>query len=96
MLFSIKINSLFNNDFISCFNRKDATDILGTAENVVQALDEARIAQEKAEVAIEKANDDILAADNDLLQVTDHIYLVPIVRTTAKLDCCLIALFLKF
>lgn len=61
--------------FFSFFNfRREATDVLGTAENVVQALDEARVAQEKAEEAIEKANADIAAADKDLVQVTFHTF----------------------
>lgn len=52
--------------------KREATEVLGTAENVVQALDEARVAQEKAEEAIEKANADIAAAEKDLVQIASE------------------------
>lgn len=51
------------------FFSEEAGNILGIAENVLQALDGAKVAQDDAELAINNANKDIEDADLYLTQV---------------------------
>lgn len=58
----------FNNNF-EYFCRKRADDVLESAQKVVQALNEADLAQKKAKEAINAANEDISLAKSDLEQI---------------------------
>lgn len=54
---------------ISIINSERAENVLKSAKDLVQSLDEADVAQQKAKDAIRQANEDISLARSDLEKV---------------------------
>lgn len=71
--YSLITNIGFNCKFISISYSERAENVLKSAKELIQSLDEADVAQQKAKDAIRQANEDISLARSDLEKVISFV-----------------------